>query len=293
MELNIMQEELNNGVLDNPPDKLGKKIRLREISYINSKRHTQNIPFRNHATTVSTNEPVNTASSKVDYSLKNIENPILSFGSRKPINLKENMITNLDRHVISFYNQSKNDSNTAAVSTEVSETALPQSSIEEVSTTAVDKKFEQIANAREFIKNAKSKADSIKEEVKQLDDELSRLSIEDTESQKRLQDALLRQDEIKRQIEDALEKQHITLSETRKKFEMLINDAENQKQQRKDKIVQFQEKIANTDRQVANIENDIAQQQEILNALRQIENPNNIIEIPNSINITPPERKIV
>ena len=292
MELNITQEELKDGILDNLPDKMGNKIRLREISYANSKRHVRNIPFHNHTTVSSNNTSNSITSDKIDFDLKNIDTDVLHFGAKKPINLKENMINNLNRHVASFYKQDQENTSSPSILPS-SDSLLMQSVEEKGNISGVDQKFEQIANAREFIKDVKSKADSINAEVKQLDDELSRLGAEDAESQKRLQDALMRQEEIKKQIEDALEKQHITLSETRKKFELLISDAEKQKKQREKKIVQFQEKIAKTGKQLADVENDIAQQQEILNALRQLESSSNVIDFSSNIGNTQTERKIV
>ena len=45
MDFNITRKSIDTGILDNDPDKLGNKIKLREISKYNLSRHVGNIPF--------------------------------------------------------------------------------------------------------------------------------------------------------------------------------------------------------------------------------------------------------
>ena len=273
MELNIKQGELNAGILANYPDQSGNKIRLREISFNNFLRHVQNVPFR------------------ATFAVLENYDAVLGTGQKKPINVKENMFNNIIKH-----NGFSKQSDVGPLSSEVNVESRSSDVSQQVDSVSDDNKnslnnsdnnasteidrvvnrdnvaFDDISNARELIFNAKAEADKANADALKSEQELSKLSVEETEVQKKLQDAMSRQREIKRQISLALENQQTILLEAREKYNSVISEANRKKEENQNKIIQFQTRIDNTKKQISEIENDISEQQNVLNALRDFGN---------------------
>ncbi len=273
MELNIKQGELNAGILANYPDQSGNKIRLREISFNNFLRHVQNVPFR------------------ATFAVLENYDAVLGAGQKKPINVKENMFNNIIKH-----NGFSKQSDVSSLSSEVNVESRSSDVSQQVNFVSDDNKnslnnsdndastevdrvvnrdnvaFDDISNARELIFNAKAEADKANADALKSEQELSKLSVEETEVQKKLQDAMSRQREIKKQISLALENQQTILLEARKKYNSVISEANRKKEENQNKIIQFQTRIDNTKKQISEIENDISEQQNVLNALRDFGN---------------------
>lgn len=273
MELNIKQGELNAGILANYPDQSGNKIRLREISFNNFLRHVQNVPFR------------------ATFAVLENYDAVLGAGQKKPINVKENMFNNIIKH-----NGFSKQSNVSSLSSEVNVESRSSDVSQQVNSVSDDNKnslnnsdndasteidrvvnrdnvaFDDISNARELIFNAKAEADKANADALKSEQELSKLSVEETEVQKKLQDAMSRQREIKKQISLALENQQTILLEARKKYNSVISEANRKKEENQNKIIQFQTRIDNTKKQISEIEDDISEQQNVLNALRDFGN---------------------
>lgn len=273
MELNIKQGELNDGILANYPDQSGNKIRLREISFNNFLRHVQNVPFR------------------ATFAVLENYDAVLGTGQKKPINVKENMFNNIIKH-----NGFSKQSDVSSLSSEVNVESRSSDVSQQVNSVSDDNKnslnnsdnnasteidrvvnrdnvaFDDISNARELIFNAKAEADKANADALKSEQELSKLSVEETEVQKKLQDAMSRQREIKKQISLALENQQTILLEARKKYNSVISEANRKKEENQNKIIQFQTRIDNTKKQISEIENDISEQQNVLNALRDFGN---------------------
>ncbi len=273
MELNIKQGELNAGILANYPDQSGNKIRLREISFNNFLRHVQNVPFR------------------ATFAVLENYDAVLGAGQKKPINVKENMFNNIIKH-----NGFSKQSDVSSLSSEVNVESRSSDVSQQVNSVSDDNKnslnnsdndastevdrvvnrdnvaFDDISNARELIFNAKAEADKANADALKSEQELSKLSVEETEVQKKLQDAMSRQREIKKQISLALENQQTILLEARKKYNSVISEANKKKEENQNKIIQFQTRIDNTKKQISEIENDISEQQNVLNALRDFGN---------------------
>lgn len=273
MELNIKQGELNAGILANYPDQSGNKIRLREISFNNFLRHVQNVPFR------------------ATFAVLENYDAVLGTGQKKPINVKENMFNNIIKH-----NGFSKQSDVSSLSSEVNVESRSSDVSQQVNSVSDDNKnslnnsdndasteidrvvnrdnvaFDDISNARELIFNAKAEADKANADALKSEQELSKLSVEETEVQKKLQDAMSRQREIKKQISLALENQQTILLEARKKYNSVISEANRKKEENQNKIIQFQTRIDNTKKQISEIENDISEQQNVLNALRDFGN---------------------
>ena len=273
MELNIKQGELNAGILANYPDQSGNKIRLREISFNNFLRHVQNVPFR------------------ATFAVLENYDAVLGAGQKKPINVKENMFNNIIKH-----NGFSKQSDVSSLSSEVNVESRSSDVSQQVNFVSDDNKnslnnsdndastevdrvvnrdnvaFDDLSNARELIFNAKAEADKANADALKSEQELSKLSVEETEVQKKLQDAMSRQREIKRQISLALENQQTILLEARKKYNSVISEANRKKEENQNKIIQFQTRIDNTKKQISEIENDISEQQNVLNALRDFGN---------------------
>ena len=273
MELNIKQGELNAGILANYPNQSGNKIRLREISFNNFLRHVQNVPF--HAT----------------FAVLENYDAVLGAGQKKPINVKENMFNNIIKH-----NGFSKQSDVSSLSSEVNVESRSSDVSQQVNFVSDDNKnslnnsdndastevdrvvnrdnvaFDDLSNARELIFNAKAEADKANADALKSEQELSKLSVEETEVQKKLQDAMSRQREIKKQISLALENQQTILLEARKKYNSVISEANRKKEENQNKIIQFQTRIDNTKKQISEIENDISEQQNVLNALRDFGN---------------------
>lgn len=240
MELNIRLNNISTDILDNEPDQLGNKIRLRETSKFNLIRHVKNIPV-----------------SVSGYSVKPYyENEKMEFEGVRPINVKSSMLSNIALHGninsneinsvdTQNNNNNDNDDNEIASST-----------------------FDQIADARKAILSIQEEANKAQESARMSDEELSKISVEDTEIQKRLQVAITKQQEIKKQISEALKNQNETLNKARKQFESVIEESNRKREENQNKILQFQNKISETKKQISMIEDDIAQQEEILKALR-------------------------
>lgn len=273
MELNIKQGELNAGILANYPDQSGNKIRLREISFNNFLRHVQNVPFR------------------ATFAVLENYDAVLGAGQKKPINVKENMFNNIIKHN-GFSKQSDVSSLSSEVNVESRSSDVSQqvnfvsddnknslNNLDNDASTEVDRvvnrdnvAFDDLSNARELIFNAKAEADKANADALKSEQELSKLSVEETEVQKKLQDAMSRQREIKKQISLALENQQTILLEARKKYNSVISEANRKKEENQNKIIQFQTRIDNTKKQISEIENDISEQQNVLNALRDFGN---------------------
>lgn len=273
MELNIKQGELNDGILANYPDQSGNKIRLREISFNNFLRHVQNVPFR------------------ATFAVLENYDAVLGTGQKKPINVKENMFNNIIKH-----NGFSKQSDVSSLSSEVNVESRSSDVSQQVNSVSDDNKnslnnsdnnasteidrvvnrdnvaFDDISNTRELIFNAKAEADKANADALKSEQELSKLSVEETEVQKKLQDAMSRQREIKKQISLALENQQTILLEARKKYNSVISEANRKKEENQNKIIQFQTRIDNTKKQISEIENDISEQQNVLNALRDFGN---------------------
>lgn len=273
MELNIKQGELNAGILANYPDQSGNKIRLREISFNNFLRHVQNVPFR------------------ATFAVLENYDAVLGAGQKKPINVKENMFNNIIKH-----NGFSKQSDVGSLSGEINVESRSSDVSQQVNSVSDDNKnslnnsdndastevdrvvnrdnvaFDDISNARELIFNAKAEADKANADALKSEQELSKLSVEETEVQKKLQDAMSRQREIKRQISLALENQQTILLEAREKYNSVISEANRKKEENQNKIIQFQTRIDNTKKQISEIENDISEQQNVLNALRDFGN---------------------
>lgn len=273
MELNIKQGELNDGILANYPDQSGNKIRLREISFNNFLRHVQNVPFR------------------ATFAVLENYDAVLGAGQKKPINVKENMFNNIIKH-----NGFSKQSDVSSLSSEVNVESRSSDVSQQVNFVSDDNKnslnnsdndastevdrvvnrdnvaFDDLSNARELIFNAKAEADKANADALKSEQELSKLSVEETEVQKKLQDAMSRQREIKKQISLALENQQTILLEARKKYNSVISEANRKKEENQNKIIQFQTRIDNTKKQISEIENDISEQQNVLNALRDFGN---------------------
>lgn len=273
MELNIKQGELNAGILANYPDQSGNKIRLREISFNNFLRHVQNVPFR------------------ATFAVLENYDAVLGAGQKKPINVKENMFNNIIKHngfskqsdVSSLSSEVNVESRSSDVSQQVNSVSDGNknslNNSDNDASTEVDRvvnrdnvAFDDISNARELIFNAKAEADKANADALKSEQELSKLSVEETEVQKKLQDAMSRQREIKKQISLALENQQTILLEARKKYNSVISEANRKKEENQNKIIQFQTRIDNTKKQISEIENDISEQQNVLNALRDFGN---------------------
>lgn len=273
MELNIKQGELNAGILANYPDQSGNKIRLREISFNNFLRHVQNVPFR------------------ATFAVLENYDAVLGAGQKKPINVKENMFNNIIKH-----NGFSKQSDVGSLSSEVNVESRSSDVSQQINSVSDDNKnslnnsdnnasteidrvvnrdnvaFDDISNARELIFNAKAEAEKANADALKSEQELSKLSVEETEVQKKLQDAMSRQREIKKQISLALENQQTILLEARKKYNSVISEANRKKEENQNKIIQFQTRIDNTKKQISEIENDISEQQNVLNALRDFGN---------------------
>ena len=267
MDFNITRKSIDTGILDNDPDKLGNKIKLWEISKYNLSRHVGNIPFDatsvvNNVTeaTIPNNEPVKSVVSiekeKPQFTIIDRDYDRSFFTAGKPINVRTNMFNNIAMHGNIVHNSDNLNENYDSKPEIVND----------------NKSFEQIANEREYILNVKAEAEKAQNEVKKSDDELSKISIEDTETQKMLEAALKRQRELSEQITNALKNQSATLEKMKKQFESIINDANRRKEENQNKIMQFQNKILNTKKQITEIEDDNAKKQEFLNALSQDEN---------------------
>lgn len=253
MELNITREDIGISVLDNNPDMLGNKIRLREISLSNLLSHVKNIPFHvDDVVTKSENEnSFNFAPSpntsilheekvKTNYTVvEQVDGRCILTGC-KPINVKESMLNNIIKHGI-----------TTTTSSELTQS------------------FDQIADERNSIFDVKKAAENAQEAMKNSENELSRVSIEDTETQKLLEMALERQKELSSQIASALKDQSAILEKMRKQYETIIYESDVKREENQKKIIQFQEKILKTKKQVTEIEEDNAKKQELLNALTQ------------------------
>lgn len=274
MNLNIRQEDIKTGILENYPDQMGNKIRLREISYANSLRHVASIPF-NSLSKFEIIEPIDS----------------LLMGKSKPINVKENMFNNviknsgykLENKILATSSVSENSkTKQEEIPNEVSSAISQDSSVlqndSNTSSFSADPfngesvEFADIANVRNIIINAKMEAEKAEASAIESDEQLSKVSVEETEVEKRLQDAIIRQKEIRNQISIALENQRTTLIEARKRYDTMILDANRRKEENQNKIVEFQSRIDGTKKQISEIENDISEQQNILNALKELEN---------------------
>lgn len=293
MDFNITRKSIDTGILDNDPDKLGNKIKLREISKYNLSRHVGNIPFDatsvvNNVTeaTIPNNEPVKSVVSiekeKPQFTIIDRDYDRSFFTAGKPINVRTNMFNNIAMHGNIVYNSDNLNANYDSKPEIVNDTPIvpAMDNTDSIQNAPIDvnnsvndnKSFEQIANEREYILNVKAEAEKAQNEVKKSDDELSKISIEDTETQKMLEAALKRQRELSEQITNALKNQSATLEKMKKQFESIINDANRRKEENQNKIMQFQNKILNTKKQITEIEDDNAKKQEFLNALSQDEN---------------------
>lgn len=312
MNLNIKQEDISDGILENFPDNVGNKIRLREVSFANLIRHVASIPFS-----------AKDDSKTVEYtsSFEIAEEPIdsLLVGQNKPISVKKNMLENIIKHsgyfnkvespveinnaqgdqannsdfsnnensIVtdnnasfimdpSFYTQDS-DTSSAEKDDAISSNFDENTNSEEKNDVSFDSDkvvFDDIANARELIIHAKKDAEEAEVRAQKSDEELSRISVEETEVQKRLQDAIARQREIRKQISIAMENQRLTLAEVKKRYDSVILDANRRKEENQSKISEFQNRIVGTQQQITEIENDISEQQNILNALRDLEEQN-------------------
>ena len=293
MELNIKQGELNDGILANYPDQSGNKIRLREISFNNFLRHVQNVPFR------------------ATFAVLENYDAVLGTGQKKPINVKENMFNNIIKH-----NGFSKQSDVSSLSSEVNVESRSSDVSQQVNSVSDDNKnslnnsdnnasteidrvvnrdnvaFDDISNARELIFNAKAEADKANADALKSEQELSKLSVEETEVQKKLQDAMSRQREIKKQISLALENQQTILLEARKKYNSVISEANRKKEENQNKIIQFQTRIDNTKKQISEIENDISEQQNVLNALRDFGNYDDYMQSMGTETFDVAEKKI-
>lgn len=293
MELNIKQGELNDGILANYPDQSGNKIRLREISFNNFLRHVQNVPFR------------------ATFAVLENYDAVLGAGQKKPINVKENMFNNIIKHngfskqsdVSSLSGEINVESRSSDVSQQVNfvsdDNKNSLNNSDNDASTEVDRvvnrdnvAFDDLSNARELIFNAKAEADKANADALKSEQELSKLSVEETEVQKKLQDAMSRQREIKKQISLALENQQTILLEARKKYNSVISEANRKKEENQNKIIQFQTRIDNTKKQISEIENDISEQQNVLNALRDFGNYDDYMQSMGTETSSVAEKKI-
>ena len=237
MELNIRLNNISTDILDNEPDQLGNKIRLRETSKFNLIRHVKNIPV-----------------SVSGYSVKPYyENEKMEFEGVRPINVKSSMLSNIALHG----NINSNEIN-----------SVDTQNNNNIDNEIAGSTFDQIADARKAILSIQEEASKAQESARISDEELSKISVEDTEIQKRLQVAIMKQQEIKKQISEALKNQNETLNKARKQFESVIEESNRKREENQNKILQFQNKITETKKQISMIEDDIAQQEEILKALR-------------------------
>ncbi len=243
------------------PDLLGNKIKLRDESYQNCTKNIKNVPFQ--TTSIPTMEPV-----KSDYTILPSINGNALYSGSKPISVKENMFMGISSHAkfeqsSTSFMENPNVKEKVDIST-VNPT-VASSSID------VNNRFTEISGIRQLVQDAMVRADQAQQEAIQSEEALNKLSIEETEVQKKLEEAETRKKMIEEKIRKALSDQADTLETTRKKYEDLIVEANNKRDQSMMKIEDFKHRINSTNDKLSQVENEIANSQQILDALNQFE----------------------
>lgn len=272
----ISKTSIDGDVLDNEQDQLGNKIKLRSSSYTNLLLHVVNIPY--HAQNVSSNN-LSKANNEGNLNiLSTYPTSMLNGTGSKPINVKPYMFDNIYiKGSIDKIDETIKEDN---ISPEVK---TNETSIEETNNVEIDSndKFVEINNARQLLEAAKEEADIAEQDAKKSDEELSQLSIEQTEMEKKLEETKRRKTEILKQLNNAFENQSTILLSARKKYENIAREAKIRKENNENRIIEFRNNIDNTVKLITKEEEEIAKNQELLNALGlidqniQINSPNN------------------
>lgn len=257
MELNIKREVIPLKIIDNDIDQPGKRIRLRAVSMANLVSHVKNIPLHINEF----NNQDNIGSKNGGFTIiPNYTNSMGFYGNR-PINVKTSMLNNI-RSKGKFLNSGNDDvvDNNNFDNADL-DTALISNDI--------NISFEEISNNRESVLAIKEKADKAVNDANYTDEELVKIGVQETEAQKKLQEALDYQKELNMQISEAIQNQNKILSQMKIHFETIISEADKKREENQNKIMEFKEKIASTESQISSIENENAKKLEILNALKQ------------------------
>lgn len=265
--MNITQNVLRDSS-DHFPDKIGNKIKLKDESYSNCIRHIENVPFHVEA-------PSQVISPKTNLNVLYNENMDFRNGARQPIGVKESMLTNIESHakvrVDSVSEVGETVINHPVEENKIIDFPASTSISSSDSGLSVNDRFNEISNARQLVQDAMTRADQAEQEAKQSEETLNKLSIEDAETQKKLEEAETRKSVIEEKIIAALNSQADTLANTRKKYEDLIVEANNRRDQSIIRIEDVRNRIQSTNERLSQVENEIASQQQILDALSQLE----------------------
>ena len=279
---NITQTVLSYA--DNP-ELLGNKIKLRDESYRNFVGHVRNVAFQGSSLKPEITQP--------DFTILPSGNSTASYNGSKPINVKESMLTGISSHA-KVEQPSVDPIEVPIVNPEVEE-SKNVSTVNQVpiqNEVNVNDRFAEISNARQLVQDVMARADQAQQEAIQSEETLNKLSIEEAEAQKKLEEAEARKKIIEEKIRKALSEQADTLDVTRKKYEDLIVEANNKRDQSVLKIEDFKGRINSTNDKLSQIENEIANNQQILDALTQFDFSNNTASQPMSSNAEENENRL-
>lgn len=273
----ITQTEISE-TIDNPIDKAGNKIKLRSVSHENIIRHLKNIPYKTKKGPQIKSSKINLPKEAVEWNLTPKQYVESIETGRKPINVKENMIENIKKHSEIAVEETKEEPE-VKVTPKIKEEKeivvkdefnkkMEKDQVVEVSADVdVEKKYKEIDSIREKVISKKELMEKAKQEADDSDKQVQDLGVQYTEVQKQLQEAKIRNKEMKSKLLAALKNQKETLTIATQQYDRMIEEANKRKEANKNLTAEMQPKIDNTQNETANINNDTARIEEYLNAI--------------------------
>lgn len=274
MKLDITQKELSV-VRDNEIDSLGNKIKLKFSSLANLVKNRVNVVY-NVTGVAEVDAPIVVEQDNNTYSLLSGDFVQLASGGERPINVKERMLNNMRTkgRVISIVpfstepqveNDNNNENNNIEVENAISVDEAVVAHTEPVSLNEdpdIDKMFEKVTAAREGLLNIREKVQMAEDEANQSEQMVQDLGVQFTETEKTLQAAVAKREQVKRQIYSELQSQLATMDNEQRQYDMAIANANQRREESQNKIIDFESRINDNIQKISDVNDDIAREEE-------------------------------
>jgi len=283
----ITQNELGEEIIDNPIDQAGNRIKLRSVSHKNLIKHLKNIPYQAKKEPKVESSYVEMPEGTKKWNLTPKQYMEHIDAGRKPINVKETMLENIRKH-----SEPSSVKEETAVAVETVVTQPEEQKIEEKAVigeseaikTDVDSRivsFEEkkktyteesdFERALEEVSNIRQEIISLdhikaQEEADNSEKALQEAVLRHTETEKQLEEARRKCEERKRQAYEAASSQKNVLFRMKEERQHIIEEANRIKAENDKKTQEVTAETRSMEEQIVNVNNDIAKWEEIINA---------------------------
>lgn len=308
--LNITRKDLKTAT-DNDVDKIGNKIKLKSTSLTNTRNNIMNIPIISSEKDEEKEEIIDKTDNGYTLNASIIDFETIKEGNSKPINVKEKMLDGIKKHSKEIFNlveeqkieESLVDELSIEENNEIDQMIVPESGETPIIDTNKDveieinseqtniinstikeapveqkedsfdinKEFNDITLTRKEVENIRLTANQAAKDAEKSDEDLKKSFDENNSIETQLKDAEVRSIEIEKELIEALKKQSNTLNANREKYNKIILESNNRREQNETKIIELQNKTAVASDKLSKYQNDIDSKEQILKALLDLE----------------------